>query len=194
MGNTNSKRSVILDWDEVFKFVFAALASVGASGAIIFALSSWLGKVWAERILSKEKHELNKDLESAKTDLELLKETTLRFKNDKILTYRSVIDVISNMLSNFDAVQLGTLTTEDLDKNFHIFNQQRIQVYGYLAMLAPQDVMDAQDNLMDLLIQIFQRSAPYDWEKVRELALKMLNAIRDDIGIDINPIAYNGKL
>lgn len=183
-----------MDWDEVFKFVFAALASVGASGAIIFALSSWLGKVWAERILSKEKHELNKDLESAKTDLELLKETTLRFKNDKILTYRSVIDVISNMLSNFDAVQLGTLTTEDLDKNFHIFNQQRIQVYGYLAMLAPQDVMDAQDNLMDLLIQIFQRSAPYDWEKVRELALKMLNAIRDDIGIDINPIAYNGKL
>ena len=34
--------------------------SLGGGAVIIFAFSSWLGKVWAVRILEKEKHELSK--------------------------------------------------------------------------------------------------------------------------------------
>jgi len=61
-------------------------------------------------------------------------------------------------------------------------------------MLAPQAVMDVQDKLMDYLLQISNGSESYDWKKVRDLAIAMLNEIRRDIGIDKTPISYNGEL
>lgn len=61
-------------------------------------------------------------------------------------------------------------------------------------MLAPQSVMDAQDNLVDHLLKISLGSLPYEWAEVREKALAMLNAIREDIGISKEPIGYNGEL
>lgn len=47
-----------MNWDEAFKIVTAMLTSVGGAGVIMLALSSWLGKIWAARILEKEKSEL----------------------------------------------------------------------------------------------------------------------------------------
>lgn len=44
-----------MKWTEAFKFVFAMVASVGCASAIILILSSWLGKVWAQRILARER-------------------------------------------------------------------------------------------------------------------------------------------
>lgn len=183
-----------MEWDVVFKFVTASIASTGAAGAIIFALSSWLGKVWANRILESERHRLGEELEETKRELDVIKETTLRFQNDKILTYRAVVDVVSRILSSFDAHQSGRLPPEEAGQRFDEFNEQRIRVYGYLAMLAPQAVMDVQDQLMDYLIQISNGSESYDWKKVRDLAIAMLNEIRRDIGIDKTPISYNGEL
>lgn len=39
---------------EVFQIAFAIIMSIGGGGAIVFALSSWLGKIWAQRIINKE--------------------------------------------------------------------------------------------------------------------------------------------
>ena len=183
-----------MDWEVVFKFITASLVSVGAGGALVFALSSWLGKVWARRIIAGESHKLNKDLEKAKRELDVIKETTLKFQNDKIVIYRSAIDIVSNLLAAFDADEMGRLTPEATAHHFEEFNRNRIQVYGYLAMVAPQHVMDAQDQLMDYLLLISSKAEAYQWKNVRELALNMLNAIRVDIGVDKGPITYNGIL
>ena len=48
-----------MNWDDIFKIVAASLASVGGAAVIMFGLSSWLGKVWASRILQKEKSDLD---------------------------------------------------------------------------------------------------------------------------------------
>ena len=55
-----------------FELAGAILFSVGSAGAILFALSSWLGKVWASRILERERNELS-----------ILKETFLKEHNEK---------------------------------------------------------------------------------------------------------------
>ncbi|GHF94021.1 hypothetical protein [Thalassotalea marina] len=44
-----------MNWEDVFKIITAVITSVGAAGVIIFGLSNWLGKVWANRILEREK-------------------------------------------------------------------------------------------------------------------------------------------
>jgi len=183
-----------MDWEVVFKFVTASIVSIGVGGATVFALSSWLGKVWASRILDNEKHTLGTELEKTKRELDMVKETILRFQNDKILTYRAIVDVVASILATFDAHKMGRLQSHEAASRFDEFNEQRMRVYGYLAMLAPQSVMDAQDNLMDHLIKISIGSIEYDWEQVRELVIKFLNEIRVDIGIDKNPIAYKGEL
>lgn len=55
--------------EEVFKISGAILASVGGAAAIIMALSSWLGKVWAGRILEKDKLAYTSELERLKNQL-----------------------------------------------------------------------------------------------------------------------------
>src|SRR5215510_1088274 len=44
-----------MNWDQAFKVASSILASVGGGALIVFALSSWLGKVWANRILEADK-------------------------------------------------------------------------------------------------------------------------------------------
>jgi len=127
-----------VEWDIVFKLVTASIASIGVGGAIVFALSSWLGKVWANRILESERHRFGEELEKTKKELDVIKETTLRFQNDKILTYRAVVDVVSRILFSFDAHQSGRLLPEEAGQRFDEFNEQRIRVYGILQCLHPK--------------------------------------------------------
>jgi hypothetical protein len=54
---------------EIFSVAGAALLSLGGAGAVLLALSSWLGKVWASRILEREKAELSKSIEATKAEL-----------------------------------------------------------------------------------------------------------------------------
>jgi hypothetical protein len=46
------------------KIVLGVIGSLGGGGAIVLGLSGWLGKVWAERLMEKERHEHAKVLES----------------------------------------------------------------------------------------------------------------------------------
>ncbi|QPR87840.1 hypothetical protein [Aeromonas hydrophila] len=183
-----------MNWDDVLKIITATITSIGAGGAIIFALSNWLGRLWAQRILESEKNQLASALEKTKSEIEIIKETTLRFQNDKLYTYRAVIDVIARILSALDAHESGRLEANEAGARFDEFNEQRIRIYGYLAIVAPQPVMDAQDVLIDNLLLVANGQTEYKWEIVRENALALLNAIRIDVGIDKSPIYYNGAL
>jgi hypothetical protein len=53
----------------MFYEAVAILASVGGAGVVLFGLSSWLGKVWASRIMEREKAELIKSIDTTKADL-----------------------------------------------------------------------------------------------------------------------------
>ncbi|HBL85173.1 MAG: hypothetical protein A2Y17_01385 [Clostridiales bacterium GWF2_38_85] len=55
---------------EIFKIASAIILSLGGSGIVLFGLSSWLGKVWANRILEKEKHQYDIEIENYKAKLE----------------------------------------------------------------------------------------------------------------------------
>jgi hypothetical protein len=48
----------------------AVLVSLGGGGAIVVMLSSWLGKVWAERLMQKDRAKFATEIERLKSDLE----------------------------------------------------------------------------------------------------------------------------
>lgn len=59
-----------MDATDVFLVSGAILASAGGAAAIIFGLSSWLGKVWANRILEQDKLRYTSELETIKNKLQ----------------------------------------------------------------------------------------------------------------------------
>ena len=59
-------------------------------------------------------------------------------------------------------------------------------------MLAPQEVMDANDNLIDMLLALIYDGKGTTWKSIREAALKLTNSMRADIGINKKAVSYNG--
>jgi hypothetical protein len=203
---------------EIFSLAVTILGSIGTAGAIILWLSDRLAKVWAERLLENErqkhkielakittdfekenqkvladiKHQQEQSIEVVKLDLNIFKEKHLKGFNDKIQTYRLMIDIIAEVLGDFDTfTATGTAFPKE---RFDAFNRARIRMYGYIGMIAPQLVMDAQDQLIDYLLEVAHGQKTYEWQTVRDYGLVLINEIRKDVSIDINPISYNGNL
>jgi len=73
---------------ELFEVAVSVLASVGSGGAIVLGLSSWLGKVWAERLMEKEKAHYQKELEDFKAQLSREGERTAQTLREKLSLYK----------------------------------------------------------------------------------------------------------
>lgn len=197
-----------MSYVDVINVVTAVILSIGGGGAIVFGLSAWLGKVWANRLMDAERAKHSQELEKLrselrynseknladiKTELDIYKEKHLKGHSDKIAIYRLAVDIVSDLLGDLDLIAMQC-TPEDALKRWDKFNRDRMRAYGYIAMLAPQSVMDAFDALFDLLIMVCHGNKKYDWPLVRNLALNLINEIRKDIAIDISPIEYKGEL
>ncbi|SME96600.1 hypothetical protein [Desulfovibrio gilichinskyi] len=76
-----------MEFGEAMGIASAVVVSFGGGAAIIAACSSWLGKIWADRLMEKEKARYNKDLEVLKNDLV---QQTEDFKNNLIQQTESV--------------------------------------------------------------------------------------------------------
>lgn len=182
------------------------LGSLGGAGFIVIGLSSWLGRVWSTRLMDNERHKYEQDLEALRSNLraendqqlasisndyEIFKQTHLREHNDKLEIYRSCLDIVALILAKIELTTLGEragLSVEDKE----VFGANRLKLYAYLAMLAPQEVMDANDNLIDILLALVYDGKTTDWVTIREAALNLTNAMRADIGLNKMSITYNG--
>jgi hypothetical protein len=182
------------------------IASLGGSGAIILGLSNYLGKIWADRLMAKEKANHDRELEQLRVELqkesqqylaelnseiEIYKQTHLREHSDKLAIYRATIDLVATMLAKVEMVVLHDkqgLSPEEQEQ----FETERLKIYGYLAMLAPQEVMDANDVFIDQLLAIVFDGDTTSWEVIRAKALNLTNAMRQDIGIDKSDVTYRG--
>jgi hypothetical protein len=55
--------------EQVVTVAVSAIIGLGGGAAIIWVLSSWLGRVWAARILEKDRLRYQKELEAVRTEL-----------------------------------------------------------------------------------------------------------------------------
>lgn len=194
---------------ETWNIAAAILTALGGGGAIVVAFSSWLGKIWAERLMSKEKAKLEQELaelrarlekaneeslSKLRNDLEIYRATYLKEHTDKLAIYRLATEVVSDFLADLHSARFGQKPADNfLDR----FNRGRLKAHGYLAMLAPQNVMDAYDSLIDCIFFALEKKQPVDyaaeWNEIRKLAYTLLNAIREDVGIDKSKVEYRGR-
>jgi len=194
---------------DIIDIALTVLASLGGGAAIVFISSNWLGKVWANRIMAEEMAkyereltELRAKLEKAneeslsrlRMDLDIYRDTYLKTHNDKLTIYRLVTDIVSEFLADMDMVRLGQKPEGNVVDRF---NRNRLRAHGYLAMLAPQNVLDAWDALVDFLFTILEKypssNPSEDWKEMRRRVYILINVVRVDVGIDKNTVEYRGK-
>jgi hypothetical protein len=193
---------------ELFETAFAVLISLGGGGAIVVALSAWLGKIWAERLMERERLAHDKELEHLRTELlarhtaqlehfkaelEIAKTKLLAAHHDKVALYRHALELLAPMGVKIGVlVKTGQTAPAEVAQHILAFDTDRIRVYAYLAMFAPQSVMNAYDSIVDYLLDVADGRAPYEFQRVRETGLALLNEIRRDLGLDSSTIRYLG--
>jgi hypothetical protein len=191
---------------EYLSIAATILTAVGGAGAIILGLANYLGRIWADRLMRNEAHQHSLELEAFRRHLqseadlqlaqissnyEIFKEAQLKEHGDKLVIYRAAIDIIASTLAKLEMVVLGARPPLSAQEK-ELFETERLRVYGYLAMLAPQEVMDAHDHLTDILLSVVHRGQSVTWKTIRDAALRLINAMRRDVGLNKSEITYNG--
>lgn len=114
---------MILTKIEIIELSGAILFSMGGASAILFGFSSWLGKVWANRFMEKEKSIYLKELEAIKikSNEDITKIKTQSAENIEMLksNYQKEIELLKN---NF--VQETESYKIKLKKSEFIFQKQ----------------------------------------------------------------------
>ena len=192
-----------MTWADAFKTVAAAVVAIGGAGTVIAGLSSWFGKLWADRLMEGYRARHDAELERLRADytrerdqlrneLDIYRERFLTAHHEKLATYRLGSDIVTDLLAAFDRFAAGRLPPDEAARIRDDFNRLRLRAYAYLAMLAPQTVMDAFDALTDYLLAVVNGEQAFDWKAMRGLALALLNRIREDVGLDKEPVVYRG--
>lgn len=142
-----------MNTEDIFMVAGAILTSVGGAAVIIFAFSSWLGHVWANRILEKDKLKYSSELEKIKTKLnnESQKQNLMfsMYFEGQFKLYNDLWISLSELQNGVDA-----LWTEASPKNLKLFvsiiKKAKKQIRHSALLIEPQhydDIMNAIDEL-----------------------------------------------
>ena len=103
-----------MEWTEAFKVVFAMVASVGGASAIILILSSWLVKVWGQRILYRERAELHR----------LAKQHEISFFQLHVERAHVIKDLYEKLVDLYDSMQSFIIhSTHSKASSYYFFSE-----------------------------------------------------------------------
>jgi len=150
-----------MDWNDVLKIVTAFFASVGGASAIILALSSWLGKVWANRILESDRARFQAQLDKMK-----------RYSESQFHLYNELWSALWDLKLAGDALWENANYT-----NLRKFAKQ-LQKTQQQAM---KSCLLIEDEHYALLINLFDEFAEFRLGKSRLIDLCRSDANQPDI-------------
>ena len=83
---------------DAFQIAQAVLVALGGGGILVFALSSWLGKVWANRLMAKETAKYEGDIEHLKAQLKEQLDRNSHTYRKKIELYKEASEPIIDLI------------------------------------------------------------------------------------------------
>jgi len=108
----------------IIEIAGAILVSLGGGAVIIFSFSNWLGKLWANRLMEREKAEYRNDLERFKGDLSRdLEQHKVKLKKSEFL-FQKEFDAASELVAYHEEMMPPALHPDmHMDDVFlHIFD------------------------------------------------------------------------
>lgn len=176
-----------MELNEIISIGASVIASLGGGALIVFGMSSWLGKLWANRLMLDEKAKHDKDLTELKSKLEKDAELNNHLLKQKIELYKEVANPVIKFISS--AEHKGGISPEDLKE----FDVSRLSTTALLAMFAPKEVFIKYNDMIDYIYNSTELKDSWSFETFRTKALIFLSEVRKDIGLYEDEITYNGS-
>lgn len=170
---------------EAFEIANAVLLALGGGGAIVLALSSWIGKLWAERLLTNERLKNEKQLDQFRAELQSINEKASLNYQKKLDLYKAVIGPLIEISV---LINKSGLTEQHIDE----FDRQRLYITAQLVLFAPQNVVHSFNNIVDYIYNSLE-NRNYDFSIFRNMAMSFLSEMRKDIGIYSDSVSYEGS-
>jgi hypothetical protein len=165
----------------------AILISIGGGGLLIFSLSSYLGKIWADRLMATETAKYQEKLEILRSELSRTGNRDALNHKEKIDLYKGISEPIIGLIVSIE--HTGNITYELLSG----FEHRRLSITAQLAMFAPMSVYDTYNELIEYLYNCMEVKDSYSFKKFREYAHKFLTEARKDVGIHTDEVRYLGN-
>ncbi len=138
---------------EIFQVSAAVISSVGGAAAIIFGLSTWLGKVWANRILEQDKLKYSSELEKIKNKLQSESEKqNLMFS----LYFEGQFKLYNDLWVSLSELQNGVellwaeASVKNLKNFISVLSKAKKQIRNSALLIEPnhyQEIMEVIENL-----------------------------------------------
>jgi hypothetical protein len=166
---------------DVLKVVLGVIASLGGGGAIVLGLSGWLGKVWAERLMEKERHEHAQALESDRAkyakELEALKakyeQTHRRLQNE---LDKTIYGHQLKTQTEFNALMELWKKVPPLESALHWARMASVLSGADAASLRMDQLTEATKNLQSLLSDF----GPFVDARIYENLKKMISIANEE--------------
>lgn len=165
----------------------AVVASLGGGGLIVVMLSSWLGKIWADRLMTRETAQHARDLEALRAVLKDGSNRSSHLFKEKIALYKEAGGPLIDLMTEMQAT--GTVSPASQIS----FEKSRLSSTALLAMFAPADVFDSYNEIIDYLFDCFEGKKSFEFSVFRVMALKMLSKMRRDVGLYADDVSYKGS-
>ena len=94
-------------------------------------------------------------------------------------------------MREIEAIETGKQNEINPDVEYQL-SLDRNKVYGNIALVSNQEVMDRYNELLDYLI--CHQDQEFKWENMRTKADALLNSMRKDLGVDDGAVSYRGEL
>lgn len=111
--------------DLIFSILGKIVIAVGGAGIVILGLSSWIGKIWADKLMETQKHQNQKDIEEYKSKLAEQLEI-LKFQNEKYnhiskvqfdAAFKMYQEINENMFNAVLSLDVLLIKEEDIDED-----------------------------------------------------------------------------
>ncbi|WP_309399080.1 hypothetical protein [Cerasicoccus maritimus] len=161
--------------------------SIGGISVLLVGLSSWLGKIWADKLMASYKARHDRELSEIRIQLTSELEHKNHLLIQKIELYKQVSSPLIALIVK--AKHQNNLTNEDLEG----FDIQRLETAALLCMFAPNKVFEEYNLIIDYIYDSFEGKQTWEFSTFRNKALIFLSEIRRDINLHNDDVTYTGS-
>lgn len=171
----------------IWNIASAILLSLGGGGVLVLALSSWIGKLWADKLMARETAAHSRALEELRADLNSAHDRSSHLFKEKLALYKQVaeplIDLVAHVQSNN-----SSLASDAYAK----FEKDRLKSTALLAMFAPSQVFEQYNAILEYVFDAIDGKEQWSFPEFRQRSLSMLSLMRRDVGLYKDDVSYGG--
>jgi len=169
-----------MDFESTINLFGAVVVTLGGSSAVVFGLSAWIGKIWANKLMEEDKTRYTKEIETLKNELQtkmtkmehfhkISEQTYQTLFNAKIATYNDLL---------YEKTEYYKILNED--ETFEMMDYPPEVYYDFftkIRKIIDENRLYISNELSDKYDKLYFKIAPY----IRKLGLDEYHAESNNV-------------